>query len=125
MEIVVRGCRHVRSSDQNREAKYRAAGPFDSDARSYYNPSAPGPEAGPVAAAGAAWAFPAMPVFAPAPVLPPMLAMGQLDVPLEHEADRIADEVLRMPLASPAAPQVDRKPARARRARRPRWFARW
>jgi hypothetical protein len=38
----------------------------------------------------------------------PKLAVGLVDDPLEHEADRVADQVMRMP-ARVAAPQVNRK----------------
>src|ERR1700744_4541463 len=47
--------------------------------------------------------------------LQPKLAIGAVDDPLEHEADRVADQVMRMPdpalsLAS-APPQLSRKGA--------------
>jgi hypothetical protein len=70
---------------------------------------------------GASSDFSKVPVFAPdlpsrsesRPLLLRKVAIGPVDDPLEHEADRVADQVLRMP-ASPtvaltAAPQVSRK----------------
>jgi Domain of unknown function (DUF4157) len=45
--------------------------------------------------------------------LRPKLAIGSLDEPLEHEADRVADQVMRMPDSalsiSPGSPQLNRK----------------
>ena len=79
---------------------------------------------------GPSWDFSKIPVFPPdrafqphpsSPVTPrPLpgaiqakLAVGQLNDPLEHEADRVADQVMRMPdpahSLSPAPPQVSRK----------------
>jgi hypothetical protein len=61
---------------------------------------------------GMSWDFNMVPVFAPdlrsqsepaPPHLQRKLAIGSADDPLEHETDRIADEILRMP-ASPTAP---------------------
>src|SRR5271166_279145 len=49
----------------------------------------------------------------PALILQPKLAIGSVDDPLEHEADRVAEQVMRMPdptlPISPSAPQVSRK----------------
>jgi hypothetical protein len=49
----------------------------------------------------------------PAPTLQPKLAIGSVDDPLEHEADRVADQVMRMPDSalsiSPGSPQLSRK----------------
>ncbi|MGB8900067.1 MAG: DUF4157 domain-containing protein, partial [Methylocella sp.] len=67
------------------------------------------------------WSFTGIPVNAPSktpPAPPPLplqrkLAVGSVDDPLEHEADRIADQVMRMPApevaTTPAPPQVSRK----------------
>jgi hypothetical protein len=70
-----------------------------------------------------AWDFGKIPLFppdrtsrtqAPLPgVIQPKLAVGAVNDPLEHEADRIADQVMRMPApdlaVSAAPPQVSRK----------------
>ena len=49
----------------------------------------------------------------PARTLQPKLAIGSVDDPLEHEADRVADQVMRMPDSalsiSPGSPQLSRK----------------
>jgi hypothetical protein len=54
----------------------------------------------------------------PARTLRPKLAIGSVDDPLEHEADRVADQVMRMPDSalsiSPGSPQLSRKLRRAR-----------
>ena len=60
---------------------------------------------------------PERPLFAPVPRLPgPIqrkLTVGQVDDPLEHEADRVADQVMRMPAPgaaiTSAPPQISRK----------------
>jgi len=78
---------------------------------------------------GPSWDFSKIPVFSPdqanshqaqfslsAPRLPgviqPKLVVGQVNDPLEHEADRVADQVMRMPADSPAMssapPQISR-----------------
>jgi hypothetical protein len=65
----------------------------------------------------AAWNFDAITMFPPAtPALPGVLqtklAIGAVNDPLEHEADRVADQVMRMPEPMPlsAAPaQISRK----------------
>jgi len=76
-----------------------------------------------------AWDFAKMPVSSPGregqfrspPSLPkplligsiqPKLKVGAIDDPLEHEADRLADQVMRMPASDPASispPQISRK----------------
>jgi hypothetical protein len=71
---------------------------------------------------GASWDFTKVSVFAPdlpsrseppTPLLQRKVAIGPVNDPLEHEADRVADQVLRMPagqtVALTAAPQVSRK----------------
>ena len=50
----------------------------------------------------------------PSPPIQPKLIIGQVNDPLEYEADRVADQVMRMPepgisVAAAAAPQVSRK----------------
>ena len=58
---------------------------------------------------------PKAPPLSPLPRLPiqAKLKVGAVDDPLEHEADRVADQVMRMPArevaATPAAPQLSRK----------------
>src|SRR5579862_4689197 len=51
------------------------------------------------AAPSAGWDFSGLPVSPPEPPDPPQpgLAVGRADDPLEHEAHRIADHVMRMP----------------------------
>jgi len=81
-----------------------------------------GRTAGAEAAPSASWDFSKIPVFAPdrpsgpearSPLLQPKLIIGEVNDPLEHEADRVADQVMRMtgPEVSAAAapPQVSRK----------------
>jgi hypothetical protein len=83
----------------------------------------------PAATLGVSWDFNKIPLLAPdramrsqartslvAPVLPgfmqPKLAIGEVNDPLEHEADRFADLVMRMPdprVLPTAAPQIKRK----------------
>jgi hypothetical protein len=71
---------------------------------------------------GASWDFTKVSVFAPdlpsrseppPPLLQQKVAIGPVNDPLEHEADRVADQVLHMPasqtVALTAAPQVSRK----------------
>src|SRR3954470_16735622 len=62
--------------------------------------------AGAEAAPSASWDFSKIPVFAPnrpsgpearPPLLQPKLTVGEVNDPLEHEADRVADQVMRMP----------------------------
>src|SRR5215472_4048044 len=49
----------------------------------------------------------------PAPVMQRKLEVGRADDPLEHEADRVAEQVMRMPdpdvSVRPASPQLSRK----------------
>src|SRR4051812_13257511 len=49
----------------------------------------------------------------PAPVVQAKLAIGAVDDPLEHEADRVAEQVMRMPAPRPSItaspPRVSRK----------------
>jgi hypothetical protein len=60
---------------------------------------------------------PQTPLLLPAPLMPamiqPKLVVGEANDPLEHEADRVADQVMRMPDAAlpftSALPQVSRK----------------
>ena len=56
---------------------------------------------------------PHIPPLFPAPCLPgpiqAKLKVGAVDDPLEHEADRIADQVMGMPAPTSAPPQVSRK----------------
>ena len=72
------------------------------------------PEAGP------RWDFSKIPAYGPgqSPSPPPLplqrkLAVGSVDDPLEHEADRVADQVMRMPdwgvATASAPPQVSRR----------------
>ena len=82
------------------------------------------------ATSGASWDFSKIPVFPPEPAnrtqpsspsaaaplpgaIQAKLAIGSVDDPLEHEADRVADQVMRMPDLDPsvtsAPPQVSRK----------------
>jgi hypothetical protein len=74
---------------------------------------------------GVAWSFSKIPLFPldrasrsqtshPLPgIIQPKLAIGEVNDPLEHEADRVADQVMRMPdpaLSIGAAPlQINRK----------------
>jgi len=80
---------------------------------------------------GVAWDFSKIPIFSPdrtsrpqasspltdLPLLPgtiqPKLVVGQANDSLEHEADRVADQVMRMPVVefspAPASPQITRK----------------
>jgi hypothetical protein len=70
-------------------------------------------------APGASWDFSKSPIFPPyranrppaqfslgamplPGVVQPKLAVGRVDDPLEHEADRVADQVMRMPVPGPA-----------------------
>src|SRR5215211_2130913 len=50
---------------------------------------------------------------APSPFWQPKLAIGQVNDPLEHEADRIADHVMRVPVpqlsTGAGAPELNRK----------------
>lgn len=74
---------------------------------------------------GLSWDFSKVPVFAPDRAYRPhpssplaatplpgaiqaKLAIGQVDDPLEHEADRVADRVMRMSIAT-APPEINRK----------------
>jgi Domain of unknown function (DUF4157) len=76
---------------------------------------------GPGAAPSVSWDFSKIPVVAPYRVgqtgtpssfVQPKLAIGQVNDPLEHEADHVADQVLHMPApevsVGPAPPQIDR-----------------
>src|SRR4051794_17639293 len=74
---------------------------------------------------GVSWDFSKVPVFAPDRAYRPhpssplpgaiqaKLAVGQVDDPLEHEADRVADQVMRMsdpvPSIATAPPEINRK----------------
>jgi hypothetical protein len=70
---------------------------------------------------GASWDFSKIPVFPPdrasqsrqAGIIQPKLVVGQVKDPLEHEADRVADQVMQMPdprlSIATAHPQVSRK----------------
>ena len=70
---------------------------------------------------GASWDFSKIPLFPPKrqgsspqpSIIQRKLVVGQINDPLEHEADRVADQVMRMsaPVIEPAAspPQVSRK----------------
>jgi hypothetical protein len=78
--------------------------------------------AGAEAAPSLAWDFSKIAVFAPdragrpqtsSPFLQPKLMVGQVNDPLEHEADRVADQVMRMHAPQftigPTPPQISRK----------------
>jgi hypothetical protein len=63
---------------------------------------------------GLSWDFSRVPLFPPeAGIIQPKLVVGQVDDPLEHEADRVADQVMRMPdpefSMAAALPQLSRK----------------
>ena len=81
-------------------------------------------EADPKAKPGASWDFSKMPVFAPdrpgrpgtpPPLAQPKLIIGQVNDPLEHEAMRVADQVMRVPdpelSFAATATQISRKSA--------------
>jgi hypothetical protein len=82
----------------------------------------PAPVAGPKTAPIMLWDLLNIPVFLPdrtsrpqtsPPLIQPKLVVGQVNDPLEHEADRVADQVMRMPapeVSIPAGPQqISRK----------------
>ena len=43
------------------------------------------------------------------PPIQPKLEIGAVDDPLEHEADHVADQVMRMPVLTSAPPRISRK----------------
>src|SRR5215211_4472511 len=74
--------------------------------RSVQQAADPERTASPEGARGGSWDFSKIPLFAPdrpsgpeapRPFIQPKLMIGPVNDPLEHEADRVADQVMRMP----------------------------
>src|SRR5215204_1786802 len=80
--------------------------PLQSPAACQPQAADPKREASPEGARSASWDFSKIPLFAPnrpsgpeasRPFIQPKLMIGRVNDPLEHEADRVADQVMRMP----------------------------